>query len=359
MINTYLLDLGGAYTKFGNSTEETPLIVMPSAYGFPRIASEAQGQQLLFGTQLDSYQGVLHREGLFPWGHPKNFESITKFLAFCFQKHPENPHGQNLIISISPDWSKDFLNSLITFLFQEFEFASIYAQRSDFFDFVGHNVNTGVLVNVGHYFSRIILYHNGKPILKNGAKSQLAGRSIRQYLRLLFKNKHPYLESPRYNAFLTDIVENQCDLKLDLREFIEKNEDPTTFQTALEIPQFQDTLLLGIERFIAPEILFSPELMNLKEKSISDLLIDSLKDCHPGLRTEIFQNIVISGGTASYAYFSSRLLQKCEKIPLLSNARLLKHPHPQLGVWKGMQIAANPSIFEKYAKTANQFFAKL
>ncbi len=359
MANTYLLDIGTAYTKFGNSTEETPQIVMPSTYGFPRISSDAQQQQLLFGTQLDSHQGVLHREGLFPWGQPKNFEIIKKYLKFCFLQHSENIKGQNLIISISPDWSKDFLSSLITFLFQDFEFASIYAQRSDFFDFIGHKIKTGVLLNVGHYFTRIILYHNGKPVLKNGAKSKLAGRRIRQYLRSLFKVKHPYLESPRYTAFLTDIVENQCDLKLDLAEFIEQNTDLTKFQESLEIPQFQDTLLLGIERFIAPEILFSPELMSLKDKNAGDLLIDSLKDCHPSLRSEIFKNIVISGGGASYAYYPSRLLKKCEKIPLLSNARLLRHPSPQFGVWKGMQVAANPSIFEKYAKTATQFFAKL
>ncbi|MHA1617801.1 MAG: hypothetical protein ACTSVZ_00865 [Promethearchaeota archaeon] len=359
MVNTYLLDLGTAYTKFGNSTEETPLIVIPSAYGYPRIDSESKGRQLWFGTQLDSYQGVLHRESLFPWGTPKDFDIIKKFLEFCFRQHSEISKGQNLIIAISPDWSKDFLNSLITFLFQDFEFASIYAQRSDLFDFIGHKIRTGVLVNVGHYFTRVMLYHNGKPVLKNGAKSKLAGRSIRQYLRYLFKVKHPYLESSRYSTFLMDIVENKCDLKLDLREFLEKNTDPTTFQEALEIPQFHDTLLLGIERFIAPEILCSPELMNLNEKCPGDLLINSLKDCHPGLRVEIFKNIVISGGGSSYAYFLSRILNKCEKIPLLSNARLLKHSAPQFGVWKGMQIAANPSIFEKYGKTATQFFAKL
>lgn len=356
----YMLDIGGAFTKLGISTENEPRIVISSAIGTPKLSSPSiSPSNQLFGTELDAFQGILHREGIFPWNQPKNLNLVFQFLSYTFATLNEETKGTNLILASSPEWSNDMIQQLMTFLFQELGFAAIYLQRSDFFDLIGHKIKSGVILNVGHYYSRITLYNNGKSIVKSGIKSQIAGRSIRQYLRYILHSNYPYLASSRYNAFLTEIVNTKCDLKINLEEFLLSTQDTKSFEESLEIPQFHDTLLLGLERFIAPEILFHPELMGIKAKGVDQLLIDSLKDCHPSLRSSVFQNIVIAGGASSYAYFPSILLNKCTSIPLLSSANILHHPKSNFTTWKGMQVAANPQIFEKYAKTDTQFFAKL
>ena len=72
-----------------------------------------------------------------------------------------------------------------------------------------------------------------------------------------------------------------------------------------------------------------------------------------------FKNIVLSGGGASYPNVTQRIIEKCANIPLLANAQFLKHPKPSFGAWKGMQISLQTNLYEKYAKTATQYFARL
>lgn len=56
-------------------------------------------------------------------------------------------------------------------------------------------------------------------------------------------------------------------------------------------------LQLGPERFRAPELLFSPEMIGLEASGAHQVVVDSINKADLDLRKNLFSNIVLSGGS--------------------------------------------------------------
>ena len=54
---------------------------------------------------------------------------------------------------------------------------------------------------------------------------------------------------------------------------------------------------LGTERFLAPEILFNPELIGQEYPGVHQVIVDSINRTDLDLRKALFSNIVLSGGS--------------------------------------------------------------
>jgi hypothetical protein len=52
-----------------------------------------------------------------------------------------------------------------------------------------------------------------------------------------------------------------------------------------------------VERFLAPEILFNPELVGQEYPGVHQVIVDSINRTDLDLRKSLFSNIVLSGGS--------------------------------------------------------------
>jgi centractin len=52
-----------------------------------------------------------------------------------------------------------------------------------------------------------------------------------------------------------------------------------------------------VERFLAPEILFNPELVGQEYPGVHQVIVDSINRADLDLRKSLFSNIVLSGGS--------------------------------------------------------------
>ena len=356
----FLLDLGSGFTKIGLASQNDPNLITPSAYGVPRIELEgAKSHKILYGEELNAYTGAIFREDLFPYAQPKDNPAIFDFIEFLFHSIPSSTNKNGLVLAISPEWSNEFLYQLQAHLFQKYKFSSILPIRNDLLALICHRLKTGIVLDVGHYRSCVHQYNNGKSLTTAGLKSNVAGKLVFKYLIKLYKTDHPYLHSSTFTPVLAKIIHNKCQLTLDINKTLSDPDLDKNISEDIEIPQFKDTLKFGIERYLAPEVLFHPQLANSKNTSVDALVIQSLKDCHPSLRKNIYSNIVLAGGGCTLSNFKERLRQSFSNIPLLVNSNLMMLTKPILTVWEGMKIVANSSFYGKNAKTQTQFFAKL
>ncbi len=358
----FLLDLGSALTKIGFSSNIYPRIICNTTYGIPRIHENVEipdSNQKIFGEDLNYFSNPVNRINLFSYSQPNELDAIFEFLQHLFYKISLPTKNEGMILAYSPEWSNDFLYQLQAFLFQKFDFSSILPIRTDFASLISHKVKTGVVLDVGHYFSRVIQYNKGKPLTTTGFKSNVAGKLIQDYLIKLFYNSHPYLKSPIFEPLISKMINEKCLLSLDINKTLSDKSLDDQISEEIDISQFKDILKLGIEKYLAPEVLFHPKLANSKNISIDSLLIQSLKECHPSLRKQIYSNIILSGGGCAFTNFKERLKSIFSKIPMLANSNILIHFDPSLTVWKGMILAANSNYYGNNAKTQTQFFAKL
>ena len=87
------------------------------------------------------------------------------------------------------------------------------------------------------------------------------------------------------------------------------------------VPKFFNNRTLDInlisideERYKVPECLFNPSLLNMEETGIDKLVYDSISKCDIDLRRELFNNVVLSGGTTLFNNLDIRLKSELENI---------------------------------------------
>lgn len=59
-------------------------------------------------------------------------------------------------------------------------------------------------------------------------------------------------------------------------------------------------ITIGSERFRAPEVLFKPKLYGLEPEGIHRITYESIMRCDVDIRRDLYQNIVLSGGTTMF-----------------------------------------------------------
>ncbi len=348
----FLLDLGSGYTKLGLYTDEQPYKIIPSEYGIPSIGEhkDENDEIILYEKELENYRSALTRKNLFPHSQPNDINEVFKFLEVIFKNSPVPTENAGLVLATSTEWSDLFVDKLKNYMFDIFKFGSILPIQSDLLALLSHKLKTGVVINIGHYCTRITQFNNGKAISKSGYKSNVAGRMVRKYLLKLYSENFPYLKSPMFSSFISDIVRKNCHLEIDINAALSKEYSDSLKIQNIEITQFKDVLKLGSECFLIPEVLFHPKLMNIQDSSVDELIIQSLKECHTSLRQKIYSNIVFSGGGCSYSNFLERIKKSFLNIPLLNESKIYLHEDPRLSVWKGMQIIVKSSFYEKNAE---------
>lgn len=69
----------------------------------------------------------------------------------------------------------------------------------------------------------------------------------------------------------------------------------------------EDVLVLGNERFTAPELLFTPGDIGMQSAGIPDMILQSLSVLPPGLHAAFLANVLVVGGNAAIPGFMERL----------------------------------------------------
>ncbi|MCK5343950.1 MAG: hypothetical protein KAR20_11130, partial [Candidatus Heimdallarchaeota archaeon] len=160
---TFLLDLGSGTTKVGVASQSEPHLMVPSAYGLPRIKLDNGNPQdrILYGEDLREYSGAILREDLLPFSQPKDDAAIFNFIHYVFRSISLPTRNVGLVLAVSPEWTNDFLYQLQTHLFQKYDFSSILPIRKDLLALICHRIKTGIVLDVGYYQSKVHQFTNG------------------------------------------------------------------------------------------------------------------------------------------------------------------------------------------------------
>jgi hypothetical protein len=66
-------------------------------------------------------------------------------------------------------------------------------------------------------------------------------------------------------------------------------------------------ITIGNERFRCPEVLFNPSMVGMESVGIHDTTFNSIMKCDVDIRKDLYNNIVLSGGTTMFPGAAPRL----------------------------------------------------
>lgn len=113
---------------------------------------------------------------------------------------------------------------------------------------------------------------------------------------------------------------------------------------------------IGNERFRATEALFQPSFLGNELPGIHEQIFSSIQSCDIDIRSAMYHDIVLSGGTSMFPGMADRLTKELKTIvPSSMKVRVIAPPERKYSVWIGGSILSSLSSFHQQWITREEY----
>jgi len=310
------------------------------------------------------------------WG--RVFRSVLKI----------NPRECGLLLSEPLFNFKQVQAATEQIVFEEFGLQAFYSapgptfamrRVADLYPHVQANqAGTGVVVDAGFSFSHIVPFFNGQPLLTAVKRVNIGGKALTNYLKELVSYRSLNMMDETY--LMEHIKDQLCfvsqDVKADLklsklgyrspyhREYVLPDgvnnfrgyvKAPAVPGEAREPPgakQQEQVLQLNNERFMVPELLFSPPDVGLQQAGLPEAVVQAVNATPLALHPLLYTNVALIGGVAACPGYSKRFSSDLRPlVPDTYDLEVFAPQNPGLTTWEGMSLFASSGEFARAAMT--------
>jgi centractin len=211
---------------------------------------------------------------------------------------------------------------------------------------------TGVVLDVGEGVTHCIPVYEGHALPHSITRSDVAGRDVTQHLQLLLRRSGLSFTTTAEADFVRTMKEEACFVTPTgvMDEQVEKDA-----KTQYQLPDGQAVTLFS-ERYQAPEILFNPSLIGSEEAGAADVLVNSILKSDLDLRSTLFSQIVLAGGSTLFQGFGDRLLHEVRaRSPSHTRIRISAPPERIHSTYVGGSILASLATFKSMWVTKQEY----
>ncbi|MFX0162413.1 MAG: hypothetical protein ACFE68_03620 [Candidatus Hodarchaeota archaeon] len=276
---------------------------------------------------------------LFPVRAIKNWDALEQMINYILQEtFRVEPNLHPLVFPDSIMSTQSERETLVKFCFERINAPAVMLLDKNVLALFSTGKVTGIIVNIEENFTEIVPIKDARPIVEAMVSLKLGGKTITETLEKLLGKKGMGFTTRLEKRSLKDIKEKLCYVSLNFDEEVKMEEKPETIEKIYETP-FGEIITLNAERFIAPEILFTPSIGEINEKSLTEAILQAVNRCGEELRKEIVKAVVVSGETSALPGLKERLLKELKRLlPRNYKAKILAPAESQHAEWVGASI---------------------
>jgi len=360
-----VIDHGTCTTKAGFSTEDTPQCNIPSLVGRGRHkgAMASLGlQETYVGSQAQALRGILALSSPWRQGAVQDWDDLEAVWDHCYNRElGVAPSDLPALLTLPPLISQKEENTMAEILVEKLGLPALYLANKSVMALYGGGQMTGVAVDSGQDTTYIVPAHQGKAIQDATLVLKVGGKQVTEHLMsqlingkysfpddnfLLWrkKKKSKFTVSSKVEI-IREMKEQYCYIAPD---FTTSLADPAFEEESVRLPD-GNMIVMGQQKFTAPEIIFQPELASKKTCGLGELLYYSLMKCDEKLRAELAANITLSGGNTKFPGFDKRLSTELSNLlPEGQQPRVRALPSRELLSWVGGARLSNLSSFQRF-----------
>lgn len=232
---------------------------------------------------------------------------------------------------------------------------------------------TGTVIDSGDGVTHVIPVAEGYVIGTAIKNIPLAGRDITSFIQSLLRDRG---EADTSLQTAEKIKQQFCYVCPDIVKEFSKFDQYPEEKFAQYIVEYTDknktnTVDVGYERFLAPEIFFNPEICSSDYLTPLPSVVDQVIQSSPiDVRKKLYKNIVLSGGSTMFKDFGRRLQRDLktlvnERIELSEqlsgvkstgvDVQVISHKRQRNAVWFGGSLLAQTSEFKSYCYTKQDY----
>lgn len=311
MKSAVVLDLGSDTVKAGLSISQCPQYILPNIVG---KTGDSKSKVLCCDKAISSNIDI-NISSPVQKANVMNWDDQCRIIDYIYNsKLRISPNEYKLMVTESPLVNRKQRKKLIEVFFEQYSIPSLYILPESLSALCGADLSSGTVVEIGQNATRIVSIVDHKIVPKSCAHVKIGASDITYRLTKLLqlrKFKLPEFEDTsdfQSKLFLKQFKENYCCASKNIvRRRLLYDTDSVQYKTYTS--KNGSTIKLHSEIYEPIEALFDPSLVGVECQGLIPVLFTNfarLTDDN-SIRSQITQNVVLSGGTALMNGLSERI----------------------------------------------------
>uniref|UniRef100_A0A7E4ZXF7 Actin-related protein 6 n=2 Tax=Panagrellus redivivus TaxID=6233 RepID=A0A7E4ZXF7_PANRE len=337
MSTTFILDNGSYLIKAGRLTDEKPKLI-------PNFVFKT-GSDSYVGNEIDDCldPGGIYLNSPFDRGYLVHLDIENEIWQHTFLREFGVDLSDTKLVLTDSNLAVPTIDiGVREVLFETYGLNSLLMTSAPSIigrkQFVETGRPHGLVVDAGHAFTHIVPFLLGLPCLEQTMRIDVGGK----YMTNMLRDKISYSQVDVKSEFriVSEIKEDVCSFATDIRATLNKLRETKDvvkyylpdfnlirrgrFKTAGEPAEYADltAITLGPERYVVPEILFHPDLINIDQVGLKEGIV---KVCNGTFDYDLFgkymlENVYVVGGSAALPGLKDRLIHDLSNVFAIGDA---------------------------------------
>lgn len=340
-----VIDIGSSTMKVGFAGEDSPA-VFPTVVGRPKSA-DANPKAVYVGEEALAKRDTLKLS--YPVEHDviNDWDDFELILRHVFDNVLKvKPTEYEILLTEPPLNPTSNREKVVKILFEVFNCRACYLSIQAVLALYASGRTTGIVLEVGDSFFRAVPIYESYALPHAVLRTDIGGRDLTDYLVTMLSESGYSFATKAESSIVQEIKEKLCYVAVDFEAEMQGAATSSSLQKSYELEDGQE-ITVGTERFQCPEVLFTPSLTGSEAHGIHDTMFNSIKKCDVDIRKELYNNIVLTGGSTLFSGMAERLQKEITKLaPSTMKIKVIAPPERKYSVWLGGSILASLSTFQ-------------
>ena len=351
-IPAIVVDNGSGYCKAGFAGDDAPRSSFPSIIGKRKHSDRMAGlpvRDYYVGDTAQKKRGILSLSYPIQNGVVTNWDDMEIIWHHTFYNElrvkPENHPVLMTEIPFNPNENREKMTEV---MFESFKVPAFYVAIQAVLSVYASGRGVGLVYDSGDGASHVVLVHEGYTVTQATQRMNLAGSHVTSYLARLLQERGHIFTSSAEMEIVRDIKEKLGYVAVDFEKEMQISESSSDCERKYELPDGTE-ISVGNERFRCAESIFNPSHIGIEGRGAHEMVFECIQKCDLDLRTLLYNNIILSGGTTMFPSFAERLTCEMEKLcPKTMRVKVVEQPERKYSVWIGGSILASLSTFQTH-----------